>query len=672
MPATTTSRRSRHAFADITAKAVTGSFTADDKTYDGDTSATVTTGSRALSGTVSGDDVTLTGGTATFDNRNVGTDKIVNLAGATLSGTDAGNYDLTSVSTAFADITAKPITGSFTADDKTYDGDTSATVTDRSLNGTVSGDDVSLTGGTATFDNRNVGQHKTVTLSGATLSGADAGNYDLTSVSSALADITAKPITGSFTAESKTYDGDTSATVTSRSLSGTIAGDAVSLTGGTATFADRNVGTDKTVTLTGATLSGADATNYNLTSVSTALANITSKELTGSFTAEDKTYDGNADAAVAGSSLPGVIGTDDVTLEVTGASFDDRNVGTNKTVTADLALSGAAAGNYSLSSITATTTADITPKELTGSFTADDKTYDGNTDATVAGSSLPGVIGTDDVTLEVTDARFDDKNVGTNKTVTADLALSGADAGNYSLSSDSAEATADITAKPITGSFTAEDKIYDGTTDATVIGRSLDDTITGDAVGLTGGSASFDDKNVGQDKTVTLTGAALSGSDATNYSLTSVATTTASITPRDTIIGSFTVADKTYDGTTAATITGRSLAGTVPSDDVSLTGGSATFDDKNVGLDKTVTGTGFTLGGADAGNYALGSVSHATADIDAKLITGSFAADDKTYDGDTSATITDRSLDEPSPATTSASPAAPRPSTTATSAPTRS
>ena len=145
----------------------------------------------------------------------------------------------------------------------------------------------------------------------------------------------------------------------------------MSLTGGTATFADRNVGTDKTVTLTGATLSGADATNYNLTSVSTALANITSKELTGSFTADDKTYDGNADATVADSSLPGVIGTDDVTLEVTDASFDDRNVGTDKTVTADLALSGAAAGNYSLSSNTATTTADITPKELTGSFTAD-------------------------------------------------------------------------------------------------------------------------------------------------------------------------------------------------------------------------------------------------------------------------------------------------------------
>ena len=46
----------------------------------------------------------------------------------------------------------------------------------------VGGDTVSLAGGTATFDNKNVGTGKTVTLTGATLTGADAGNYTLTSV----------------------------------------------------------------------------------------------------------------------------------------------------------------------------------------------------------------------------------------------------------------------------------------------------------------------------------------------------------------------------------------------------------------------------------------------------------------------------------------------------------
>ena len=40
-------------------------------------------------------------------------------------------------------------------------------------------------------------------------------------------------------------------------------------------------------------------------------------------------------------------------------------------------------------------------------------------------------------------------------------------------------------------------------------------------------------------------------------------------------------------------------------DVVTLTGGTATFADANVGLNKTVTGTGFTITGTDAGNYAL-------------------------------------------------------------------
>src|SRR5206468_11800049 len=110
------------------------------------------------------------------------------------------------------------------------------TVLTRSLSGTIMGDVVSLTGGTATFNDKNVGMGKTVTLTGASLSGLDAGNYVLDSVATTVANITAKHITGSFTADNKEYDGNNSATVLTRSLNGTIMGDAVSLTGGTATF----------------------------------------------------------------------------------------------------------------------------------------------------------------------------------------------------------------------------------------------------------------------------------------------------------------------------------------------------------------------------------------------------------------------------------------------------
>jgi hypothetical protein len=95
---------------------------------------------------------------------------------------------------------------------------------------------VSLTGGTATFADKNVGAGKTVTLAGATLSGSASGNYTLTSVATDQADITALDITGDFTAANKIYDGNAVAGVVTRTLAGAIAGDAVSLIGGTAAF----------------------------------------------------------------------------------------------------------------------------------------------------------------------------------------------------------------------------------------------------------------------------------------------------------------------------------------------------------------------------------------------------------------------------------------------------
>lgn len=72
------------------------------------------------------------------------------------------------------------------------------------------------------------------------------------------------------------------------------------------------------------------------------------------------------------------------------------------------------------------------------------------------------------------------------------------------------------------------------------------------------------------------------------------------------VIPAVTVADKTYDGTTAAAITGRSLDGVHPGNEVTLgTSGAAAFDTKDVGTGKTVTVGGLVLTGPAAGNYAL-------------------------------------------------------------------
>jgi filamentous hemagglutinin family protein len=178
-------------------------------------------------------------------------------------------------------------------------------------------------------------------------------------------------------------------------------------------------------------------------------------------------------------------------------------------------------------------TITVDPLTLTGSITAANKTYDGTTAATITDRTLSGVLGSDVVNYVGGTANFSDKNVGVNKLVTATgLGLSGADAGNYTVNT-TATTTADISALTILGSVTAADKAYDATTAATITSRTLSGVLDGDVVSYVGGTANFSDKNVGLTKLVTATGLGLSGTDAGNYAVNSVATTTADISPSD-------------------------------------------------------------------------------------------------------------------------------------------
>jgi len=258
------------------------------------------------------------------------------------------------------------------------------------------------------------------------------------------------------TASNKVYDGNTTATLNTASatLVGVVGSDSITLntTGASGTFANKNVGTSKTVTVSGLTLGGADAGNYSLTQPTTT-ANITAKELTVSgIIASNKVYDGNTMATLntTSATLVGVVGSESVALNTAGASgtFGNKNVGTGKTVTVSgLTISGTDAGNYTLTQ--PTTTANITPKELTVTgITANNKVYDGTATATLntASATLIGVVGSDSVALNTAGAvgTFADTNVGTGKTVTVSgLTISGTDASNYSLTQPTT--TANIT-----------------------------------------------------------------------------------------------------------------------------------------------------------------------------------------------------------------------------------
>src|SRR5258708_9625113 len=89
----------------------------------------------------------------------------------------------------------------------------------------------------------------------------------------------------------------------------------------------------------------------------------------------------------------------------------------------------------------------------------------------MTGATLQGIVGSDHVNRQTGNATgtFADKNVGTGKVVPASgFGISGPQSSNYTVSQP-AGLTANITTKPVTVTgITANNKVYDGTSAATL------------------------------------------------------------------------------------------------------------------------------------------------------------------------------------------------------------
>ena len=259
--------------ANIAARTLDVRFDGVSKIYDGKTGADVTFGDNRIEG-----DVLTLAGTAAFGDKNAGNGKTVTVSNVGVSGTDAGNYVLgNSSGSTMANIAARALTVSGVADSKIYDGATGATV--RFGDDRIAGDMLNVSAA-ASFADKNVGMAKAVTLSGVALAGQDAGNYFIVLPTGLLASITPATLTlAGLSAANKVYDGTSTAAV-SATASGVLGQDAVSVTGGSGSFADRNAGAGKLVTASGFRLAGADAGNYVLDATGgTAQATITQKLL---------------------------------------------------------------------------------------------------------------------------------------------------------------------------------------------------------------------------------------------------------------------------------------------------------------------------------------------------------------------------------------------------------
>ena len=240
-------------------------ITASDKTYDGSTSATLGTGSVSYGGLVSGDNLTGTY-SGVFNNANVGTGKTVTIT-SSYGGADVNNYTITDQASTTADIFKKALTAAASASNKVYDASSTATTT-LTLSGLVGTETLNVTN-TSTFDNKNVGTGKTVTVNSITLAnGSNVGlatNYSISIGQTTTANVTAKALSVSgITTSNKTYDSNTTASLNTGSVTytGLISGDVFNGTY-TGAFSDKNVGTGKTVTIT-PSYTGADVSNYSV------------------------------------------------------------------------------------------------------------------------------------------------------------------------------------------------------------------------------------------------------------------------------------------------------------------------------------------------------------------------------------------------------------------------
>ena len=443
---------------------------------------------------------------------------------------------------------------------------------------------------------------------------------------------------------SKVYDGSTSIDLTGAGISGastSLGYDDVSsavLGGGNGIMVDANVGSGKQVDAEWVKLTGvlaSESGGYGMTvyypwtsSVSGAIATVTpARAIITVGGTGTRAYNGSATVLADIFSLSGLINGETLTLSGYG-TMADKNVGTNKSVNvSNLALgdgsNGGYASNYTLDG--AVFTATITPLAIAGytGLGVDNKPYDGKTTAMVntTNAVVSGLLSGDVVNLSAgsASANFDTKNAGTAKNVTiSGLTLSGADAGNYTMTAAQGSTTAigNITPLTLTSvSGITSSKVYDGTTDGKSVslsGAQVNGLIAGDTVTL-GGTADvlYSDRNVGS-KTLSLggfSGLTLTGADAGNYLLGTDLTGTGSgtITQRPTATWSGAAGNGLWsdaknwdylpDGSNVAAVAGLGGATVIYDIGVQTVLNSLTAGNLTITTGDLVLGSGLTVNG---------------------------------------------------------------------------
>lgn len=272
----------------------------------------------------------------------------------------------------------------------------------------------------------------------------DAGTYLVkwTATRHGYADVTGqntvtiapKPVTVTPSVSNKVYDGNNTATISGAVTAAGVTYETITVTGLTASFADKNAADGKAVSFSAsaATVSvtggQAKASNYTISYATDVTADITAKTVTVTgIKANDKDYDGTTAVtfdytAVA---IDGKVDGDELSVTASGA-FASANASAEPIAISgfSFSLAGKDAGNYVLaeSGNQTSASAKINPVKVTVTPVVKGKTYDGKTDAVIDSSSLTvsGVNG-ETITVSGLTAAFDSADVAANGNNTAKI-----------------------------------------------------------------------------------------------------------------------------------------------------------------------------------------------------------------------------------------------------------
>jgi autotransporter-associated beta strand protein len=458
-------------------------------------------------------------------------------------------------------ITNRPLTvTNVLANNKVYDGTAAATLdfSGAGLNGLVNGDETSVTlvsaSATGTFDDRNIGVGKTVTVSGLTTAGDLGTNYFLIQPTT-TANITKRFVTVTAVADTKIYDGTTS------SAGAPIASPPIA-PGDTAAFSQafdtKNAGTGKTLTPSGFVDDSNDGVNYNLTFASVTTGTISPKNISVAAVTDTKGYDGTRNSAAVPGISPALITGDTPNFS---EIFDNKNAGAGKALFPQGSVNdGNSGGNYAVSFVN-DTTGVITALPITVTAVSATKVYDGTTNSTATPTITPALVSGD--TSEFTEA-YDTRNVGTGKTlIPGGQARDGNGGANYSVTFVN-DTTGVITPTPITVTAVATTKVYDGTTSSAGDPTIAPFLAVGDIANF---SQTYDNKDIGTDKTLTPAGSVNDGNSGANYSVTFFNNTHGIIVPLTTtniLVSSGNPSELTTNVTFTVTVVGVPPAAEVP------------------------------------------------------------------------------------------------------------